>query len=88
MRDGTEHAAAEVLHNSSALVGVPVCRHDRIAHELLGERAGQPILLGQVLNLQSRSALGQEAQPLLYIDLSCMCVPRPIKDIEGDTDSI
>ena len=60
MRDGAEHASAQLLHDSAALVGVSVCRHDRIAHQLLGERAGQPVLLRQMLNLQPDSTLLQD----------------------------
>ena len=70
MRDGAEHAAVEVLRDGAALVCVSIRCHDGIAHQLLGERAGQPILLRQTLHLQSDSSVPQDTAAL-----GCVWVP-------------
>ena len=71
MRDGAEHAAAEVLRNGAALVRVAVRCHHRVAHQLLGEGTGQPVLLRQALNLQTDSIDPQDTQAV-----RCVQVPE------------
>lgn len=51
-RDRAEHAPAEVLQDGAALICVAIRRHDRVPHQLPGDRTGHPVLLSQTLDLR------------------------------------